>query len=278
LRHICFQKKKKKKSTKTNDKDQYIIISIFSAHTRQLTLLAMFVSSRTLVWLIAAGVIWLAALLELSLAARVMHQAGVLSALVTGALTVVCAVLLHDGDKPAAEPRTTIMLWSVRFLYALTALLFAWLVLLAAVQLATHSVDATQFPSACAWSDASSCVRIASDSSVNDNGTVSPVFAVSCDALLDASRRFVLDERGRLVTLNATSFLHATFCSSLMGFVSDFFVLCVNATPLAVQSESRLQFNDLAANLARVDSYFDYLRQWNATLTMETSENQTDLN
>jgi uncharacterized protein (DUF1499 family) len=221
----------------------------------------------TRIWLVAAAVIGVAALLELSLAARVMHQAGVLSSLVTGVLTIVCGVLLHDGADKKAVERPAIVLWSVRFLYALTALLFAWLVLLAAVQLATHSVEAAQFPTACAWSDASSCVRIAPDSSVNDNGTVSPPFAVSCAALLDASRRFVLDERGRLVALNATSsFLHATFCSSLMGFVSDFFVRCVNATPpLAVQCESRLQFNDLAANSARVDAYFDYLRQWNET-------------
>lgn len=231
---------------------------------------------RRAVWLGIGVLVFVAALLELSLAARVMHQAGVLSALVTSALAVVCAVLASDDRK--VPPPTALVQWSVRFLYVLTAVLFAWLLLLATVQLATHSVEATQFPTHCAWSDVASCVRISPESSVNDNGTLAPVFSLQpCDAVIDATRRFVLDARGRLVSLNATtSFLHATFCSSLMGFVSDFFVLCVNnATPIAVQCETRLQFDDLAANQARVDAFFQYLREWNATAAAAATTNET---
>lgn len=242
-------------------------------------MIARWLTPRRAVWLTCAVLVFVAALLELALAARVMHQAGVLSALVTGALTAVCVVLLASDDRKAPPP-TALVQWSVRFLYVLTAVLFAWLLLLATVQLATHSVEATQFPTHCAWSDVASCVRISSESSVNDNGTVAPVFSLQpCDAVIDATRRFVLDARGRLVSLNATSsFLHATFCSSLMGFVSDFFVLCVsinNATPIAVQCETRLQFDDLAANQARVDAFFQYLREWNATTA--TNNNETAL-
>jgi uncharacterized protein (DUF1499 family) len=232
-------------------------------------------TTRNAIWLCAGVLVLIASLIELSLAARVMHQAGVLSALVTGALTVVCAVLA-TSDERKLPPPTAIMQWSVRFLYVLTAVLFAWLLLLATVQLATHSVEATQFPTGCAWSDVASCVRISPESSVNDNGTVAPVFSQQpCDAVIEATRRFVLDARGRLVSLNATtSFLHATFCSSLMGFVSDFFVLCANnATPIAVQCETRLQFDDLAANQARVDAFFQYLREWNATTVANNNNN-----
>lgn len=224
------------------------------------------VSNRTCVRLSFTFAIlsFVVAAVECFFATRQGFTAGTLSALALAVLGVACVVTLYSDERD----KSPLFKWATRACFVATSLLLLWVTLLLAIQIATPSVDAAAFPTACQPGDKPNCCRLVPTAlGARDTGNLSvPVFAsgVSCGSVLQATTRFVAQNDARLLVANSSAqFVHAVFQTVTFGFRDDFYVRCerwpTNTTVL-VQSESRLGYSDFGTNLARVEAFVAALK------------------
>eukprot|EP00030_Apusomonadida_sp_AF-17_P002780 a341698_20.p1 GENE.a341698_20~~a341698_20.p1 ORF type:complete len:268 (+),score=74.48 a341698_20:32-805(+) len=149
-------------------------------------------------------------------------------------------------------------------IHLVSAFLYAWVLALFLVRIASPSPNVAAFPQACRG-DTPNCTRVAA-SNVRGAGLAPPMFNTSAAAVQHDVLGWI-ETQPRATVLRSepsTGFVHARFLSLLLGFPDDFYasVFCDGAAAVVwTQSQARLGSGDSGVNNKRVTEFLVWLKR-----------------
>ncbi len=138
-----------------------------------------------------------------------------------------------------------------------------YLLILATIYFMAPDNPQTNFPDGCPKTP--NCTRVA-DKNIRGEGLKPLVFNSSVQEIHDLIITWILDQPRTEILTDIDNFIHAKFLSLVFRFPDDFYVSIFqnenNQTTFWVQSQSRLGRGDLGVNEQRVQSFFEYMAQF----------------